>query len=189
MKKYAAALLMVIAVFALGWAIVTTTRSAQIIGGLKSGTTAPGAQPKAREDALRHVRLLDQALTQIDGLRLGSTPVPSAPLAQAAPPAPTAPPAPAQPTRATDGQGAKEASNVPRPLPPSVISLVYISPTMQVAVIDGEMFGVGDTLPERGRVVEIGHDRIVVEARDGRRTTLSIPEQVLGTVSKSTTRR
>lgn len=167
MTKFAAALLTMLAIAGVIWVAVVYTRSVTRPALALSPPVAANPQAKAADDAMRRLRVLDQTLTEIDGLRFAQTTIAVAPLAAS----------PKVSVAAAPGTTQKVAAASP------VISLLYLSPSMQRVVIDGTILGVGDTLPGGGRVVDIGPDEVVLSRGNGVET-LKVPKaRVVGSVA------
>jgi hypothetical protein len=171
--KYAAAILMALALAGTGWAIVAATRP--MPGGAPAADASPelNQQLKSCDGELLHLRGLEKTLGQVNRLT-GSTQPPPAMLALYA----------GQPqTSAADKQ---DQSAKPKQAVKHNVSLVYISSDLQKVVIDGKLLGAGDMLPGVGRLIEITQEQVVVEQR-GHRRVLKLPKpHVLGVASNST---
>lgn len=166
MIKYGAALLMVLALAGVAWAVSIYVRAANVHARPVTPPALVSSAPiKAVDDALRQVRGLDEMLARVEGPRVANNQVVYGPLAV--------------PAKAVV-QGAQVAA---LKAPPPVISLVYTSSQMKRVVIDGQMLGVGDRTASGARVIDIGADEIVLD-KAGRRETLAVPKgQRIGWVS------
>lgn len=180
MKKYAALLLMVASLAALGWASVLAVRLALKPAPAWSASSAPSLHGKEGEEALQRLRRIDRVLTQIDALKPLASQMATGPLAQ---PAPLPIASLAKP--AVQG-GAPLAGKTPAVLAMEapVISMVYLSTDMQRAVINGKLYANGESMPDGGRLVMISLNEVVIDYK-GRRKVLSVPRsQVSGSTAR-----
>lgn len=72
---------------------------------------------------------------------------------------------------------------VKSPYPLRLLSLVYYGSDYQRAVLDGQMYAAGDSLPAGGKLLEVKEDRVVIKERAGVRS-IAVPSDKLriGTV-------
>lgn len=169
MIKNSAALLTALAMAGIFWAIVVVARHLPDASPPDSDAR-PVLNQKlmstVREEG--HLNALEKTLDLVNGLRYSGLPK-SQVLAVN-----------------TDQPGATTvAGKAVQPVKTS-ISLVYISPDMQKVVINGKMFGTGDTLPSGGRLISITDKSIVIMQHGRRKVVLLAKPQALGIASNST---
>ena len=179
MKKYAALLLLVASVAGLGWAGMLTLRMVARPAPVLSATGPTSLHAKEGEEALQRLRRIDQILTKINELKPLSSQVAVAPLAQPAP-LPVAAVTPSA-VQGVQQQAGKAGPMAAKPAP--VISMVYLSTNMARAVINGKLYGLGDSLPDGGMLLDISLSEVVIGYK-GRRKVLPVPRsQVSGSTA------
>ena len=168
MIKNSAALLTALAIAGIFWAVVVVARHMPDASSLDSD-----ARPVLNQKLMStvrekgHLNALEKTLDLVNGLRYSGLPT-SQVLAVN-----------------TDQPGATVAGKAVQPVKTS-ISLVYISPDMQKVVINGKMFGTGDTLPSGGRLISITDKSIVIMQHGSRKVVPLAKPQALGIASNST---
>lgn len=167
MKKYTALLLMIASLAGLVWASVLSIRMALAPAPALLAPESKNIPAIDGEEALQRLDRLDLVLGQIDRLKQFPPQVAAGPLAQ-----------PAALPVSTTAQNALQENEAP------VISLVYLSPDMQRAVINGNLYATGDLLPDGSRLADISMDQITTDI-GGRRKVWQVPRnQVMGSTAK-----
>ena len=75
----------------------------------------------------------------------------------------------------------KVAASLKQPVPAHQISMIYLSSTMQRAIVDGHYIGPGDSLPDGTKVVAIRRGQVVLW-RKGRREVVQAQPVPVGVV-------
>lgn len=163
--KYLFAVFNLVAVACIGWVLTELPGAAGATSPTPVGTDGGARIAPVTEKQRARVARLGRALDTVETALSAS----SGKAAQALiAPAPRPEPEPASTAVARTAA-----------LPERNLRLVLDAET-PMAVIDGELVGAGDTLPNGGRVEAIDGARVVVREADGRRQRLTVPAARLG---------
>ncbi|MFZ6818304.1 hypothetical protein [Undibacterium sp. Ji22W] len=177
MKKYAALSMIVISLLGLIWVGLVLAKIRFSNAFLRSDVIANQQIVREGQNASAQLHNLRLMLTNIEQMR-NFNDAQTGPLAQTT-------------ELKRDKQGfamnpaataAAAAAVAKKALP--AISMIYVSSSMQKAVISGQSYEVGDHLPNGGKIVEISLDQVVYELGKRRLTMKAPKSQILGTTVK-----